>query len=155
MANKVKIKVKQTGRVRAPNLQDPQLAKIGNAMVAAQLDRWSKAVNADGVPAKKLSVRYAIIKQKYLHKRAFRDNKMTGLLVDNFKLRKAANGMIRAENSTRLARQHATSAAKYDQLIGFAVTDARVVFAATQAEYGEYVKRAWIPLDGTRGNPAK
>ena len=155
MANSVKIKVKQTGRVKAPNLADPQLARIGSSMLVAQFARWFKGVNADGIQAKKLSVRYAIIKQKYLHKRPIRDNWMTGAMAKNFAVRKAADGQIRAENSTRLAREHAQGSQKYEEMIGFAVSDAQVVIGETQKEYGNYVQTAWIPLGSTQGNPAK
>jgi hypothetical protein len=154
MANSVNIKVVQTGRVRGPNLSDPQLKAIGDAMVAEQKSRWAQAKNADGQPAKKLSVKYAIIKQKTLHRRAVRDMSMTGATIKNFTLRKAANGTIRAENTTRLERQKAQRANVYEQMIGFAVTDARVVFAEAQQEYGQYVETAWIPLGGTRRRPA-
>jgi hypothetical protein len=150
MANGVQIQVTKSGRVRGPNLADPQLAAIGAAMVAEQKDRWSKAIDANGQPARKLSVKYAIIKQAVLHKRPSRDNVMTGLMKQNFTLRKAANGVIRAENTTRLARQHAQRANSYDQMIGFAVTDAKVIFDGAQAEYGKYVNTAWIPLDTGR-----
>ena len=150
MAVTFQYSVPKSGRVRGPNLADPQLAAIGAAMVAAQKDRWAKGVDANGQPAKKLSVRYAIIKQAVLHKRPQRDNVMTGLLKQNFTLRKAANGVIRAENTTRLARAHATRANSYDQMIGFAVTDAKVIFDGAQAEYGKYVNTAWIPLDTGR-----
>lgn len=145
----MKTKVK-SGRVRGPNLSDPALKVIGNAMVAAQKDRWAKGIDAAGQPATKLSVRYAIIKQAVLHERPIRNNRMTGLLVENFTLRKAANGVIRAENTTRLARQHAMRANGYDQMIGFALTDFKVVIDGAQAQYGEYAKTAWIPL-GTSG----
>lgn len=154
MAVQVKISVQQTGRVRGPNLSDPALKQIGDKMVAAQKDRWAKAVDASGQPAKKLSVRYAIIKQAALHKRAVRDMRMTGATIANFTLRKAANGMIRAENTTRLERQKALRANSYDQMIGFAVTDTKVVFDEAQAQYGQYVNTAWIPIGGTRRRPS-
>lgn len=154
MANSVNIQVKKTGRIRGPNLSDPQLKVIGDKMVAAQKDRWSRVVDATGQPAAKLSVRYAIIKQAVLHKRAVRDMCMTGQTIKNFTLRKAANGTIRAENTTRLERQKAMRANSYDQMIGFANTDAQVVFAEAQAQYGQYLNTAWIPVDGTRRRPS-
>lgn len=144
------IKVKRTGRVRPPNLSDPQLKAIGDQMVAEQKARWAKAYDANGQPAKKLSVRYAIIKQAVLHKRPARDMKMTGATIANFQLRKAADGRIRAENTKKLERQKASRANSYDQMIGFAVTDAKVIFDGAQAEYGKYVNTAWIPLDTGR-----
>jgi len=154
MANSVKIGVTQTGRVRGPNLSDQALKAIGDKMVAEQKARWAKAVNADGQPAKKLSVKYAIIKQKTLHKRPVRDMWMTGATVKNFTLRKAANGVIRAENTTRLERAKALRANGYEQMIGFAVTDANVVFGEAQVQYGQYLKNAWIPLGGTTRRPS-
>lgn len=144
------ITVKRTGRVRPPKLDDPQLKAIGEAMVLQQKARWAKAVNADGQTAKKLSVKYAIIKQAVLHKRATRDMSMTGATIKNFQLRKATLGSIRAENTTRLERSKALRANGYDQMIGFALSDAKVVFDATQNEFGQWVNKAWIPLDGQR-----
>jgi hypothetical protein len=155
MANSVKIKVKQTGRVKAPNLQDPALARMGSSMRVAQFVRWFKGVDANGQPAKKLSIKYAIIKQKYLHKRPIRDNWMTGAMAKNFAVRKAAAGTIRVENSTRLGRAHANGSQKYAEMIGFAVTDINNVIGEAQKEYGEYVKTAWIPVGSTQGSPLK
>lgn len=146
MSDGLKVRVTKTGRVRGPNLSDPQLKAVGDAMVAAQLERWSKAINADGNPAKKLSVRYAIIKQKSLGKKPVRDMSMTGMTVANFKLRKAAQGVIRAENSTRMARAHATRASLYEQMIGFAGTDQVAIFRASQEQYGKWLQKAWVPV---------
>ena len=143
--------VKKNGRLRGPNLSDPQLKAIGDKMVAEQKARWAKSYNAQGLPAAKLSVRYAIIKQAVLHKRPKRDMVMTGRLLANFTLRRAAEGRIRAENTTRIARDHARRANSYDQMIGFALTDFKVVTDAAQAEYQNYVRTAWIPVGpGTR-----
>jgi len=144
----------QSGRVRGPNLSDPQLKAIGDKMVAEQKARWARATDAAGQPGKKLSVRYAIIKQKYTHKRPVRDMFMTGKTVANFSLRKAAGGVIRAENTTRLERAKAMRANKYDQMIGFAVTDAKVVFDEAQNQYGQWLQRAWIPVGATTRRPS-
>ena len=147
MPDGMKTTMKKDGRMRGPNLSDPQLTAIGNAMVAEQKDRWSKGIDANGQPAKPLGKRYAIIKQAVLHKRPIRDNFITGLLVKNFTLRKAAEGRIRAENTTRLAREHATRANSYDQMIGFSMLDVAVVAAESQKAYQAYLNKAWIPLD--------
>lgn len=149
----VEIKVVETGRIRGPNLSDPALKAIGDKMVAAQLDRWSRSIDASGQPAKKLSVKYAIIKQAYLHKRPTRDMRMTGKTIANFSLRKAANGVIRAENTTRLERAKALRANSYDQMIGFAISDNKVVFDETQVQFGQWVAKAWIPTTGTARRP--
>ena len=154
MPSGVKITVPKTGRVRGPNLSDPQLKAIGDAMVAEQKRRWSTAVDASGQPAAKLSVRYAIIKQQYTHKRPVRDMVMTGATLKNFTLRKAAGGKIRAENTTRLERAKALRANSYDQMIGFANSDAKVVFDETQVQYGKYVQKAWIPVGPTNRRPS-
>lgn len=142
----VSVKVKQSGRVKAPNLSDPQLKAIGEEMVAAQKARWAKAVNADGNPAKKLSVKYAIIKQKTLHKRAVRDMQMTGSLIKNFQLRKAAAGTIRAENTTRIDRAAASKCQGYEQMIGFAGSDLNIVFNESVKQYGVWLQKAWVPI---------
>jgi len=144
----VKIKVPRTGRVRAPDLSDPQLKSIGEAMLAAQKDRWSKATNAEGNSAKKLSFRYFKEKQKLRGGRPVRDMIMTGDLAKNFTLRKAANGTIRAENTSKVNRDKAKRCQQYEQMIGFAGSDSKVVFEESLKEYGTYVKRAWWPLAG-------
>jgi hypothetical protein len=154
MAGGVQITVPKTGKVRGPNLSDPQLKAIGDAMVAEQKARWGKSIDAGGQPAKKLAVRYAIIKQAVLHKRAVRDMRLTGATIANFTLRKAADGRIRAENTTRLERAKALRANSYDQMIGFANSDAKVVFDETQVQYGKYVQTAWIPITGTNRRPS-
>ena len=142
------------GRVRPPNLSDPQLKAIGDQMVAEQKARWAKAYDANGQPAKKLSVRYAIIKQAVLHKRPARDMKMTGATIANFQLRKAADGRIRAENTKKLERQKASRANSYDQMIGFALSDFKVVIGEAQQQYGQYAKTAWLPVEGTNRRPS-
>lgn len=148
------ITVTRTGRIRPPNLPDLQLKAIGLQMVLDQKARWAAGVNADGIPAKKLSVRYAIIKQAVLHKRPKRDMTMTGRTVANFQLRKAANGIIRAENTTKLERQKCQTVQLYDQMIGFSLSDAKNVFQDIEKEFGKYVGTAWIPLDGTTRRPS-
>jgi hypothetical protein len=153
MANYCKTRYRG-GHVRAPKLEDPQMAKIGQLMVDEQKRRWKKAVDADGMAAKKLSVKYFFLKRQYLGGGTpVRDNQITGLLVKNFTLRKATANQIRAENTSREARQHANQAQGYDQMIGFAISDMKVVFDATQQEYGNYVKTAWVPVGSTIGKP--
>ena len=146
MPTSFKYTTKKTGKLKGPNLSDPQLRIIGELMVEAQTDRWFKSIDATGSPALKLARRYAIIKQAVLHKRPVRDMVLTGKTLANFSLRKAAEGRIRAENTTRLERQKALRANSYDQMIGFALTDVKVVLTAAQAEYGQYVSKAWVPL---------
>jgi hypothetical protein len=117
-------------------------------MVAAQKDRWSKAINAEGNAAKPLSKKYFFMKRKAMggRGRPVRDMKMTGVTVENFQLRKAINGIIRAENTTREARKHATKSQKIEEMIGFAGTDQIGVFKDAQAQYGKWPQKAWIPI---------
>jgi len=142
----VKVKVKSSGRVRGPNLSDPQLKIIGDAMVKAQKERWAKAVNADGQPAKKLSVKYFFEKRKLRGGRPVRDMIMTGALAANFQLRKAADGTIRAENTTKVNRDKAKRCQQYDQMIGFSGSDSSVVFNESLKQYGNYLIKAWMPI---------
>jgi hypothetical protein len=143
----LKIKVTQTGRIKPPNLDNGQLTAIGNDMVAAQKERWSKGINAEGNPAKPLSKRYLFIKKKFTGaSRPIRDMKMTGQTLANFSLRKAVNGVIRAENSTRETRRRALRSQQVEEMIGFAGSDQVVVFREALDQYGSWLKRAWVPL---------
>jgi hypothetical protein len=143
----LKVKVKRTGRVKEPNLSDPQLKAIGEEMVAAQKLRWSKGINAEGNAAKKLSVKYFFIKRKLRGvSRPVRDMNLSGATIKNFSLRKASNGQIRAENTSRATRKSATGANNIEQMIGFAGTDQNSLFKASQLQYGIYLQRAWVPI---------
>jgi hypothetical protein len=143
----LKVKVKRTGRVKEPNLSDPQLKIIGEEMVTTQKLRWSKAVNAEGNAAKKLSVKYFFIKRKLRGvSRPVRDMNLSGATIKNFSLRKASNGQIRAENTSRATRKSATGANNIEQMIGFAGTDQNSLFKASQLQYGIYLQRAWVPI---------
>jgi hypothetical protein len=145
MASNNPIKVKQTGRIRPPNLDNGQLTAIGKEMVVAQKLRWSQAVNTTGTAARQLSKRYLFIKKKYRRvNRPVRDMRMTGLTIDNFQLRKAINGVIRAENTSREGRRRAQRAQQYEDMIGFAGSDQIVVFREAQAQYGKWLQRAWV-----------
>jgi hypothetical protein len=141
------VKVTKTGRVRGPNLSDPQLKAIGDAMVKAQKARWDDGVNASGNQAKPLSKKYFFMKRSVLHQTSpIRDMKMTGATVANFSLRKANNGVIRAENTTRAARDHANRAQGAEEMIGFAGSDQIVVFRESQLQYGLFLQKAWVPI---------
>lgn len=143
----VKVKVKKSGRVKGPNLEDPQLTEIGNEMVRVQKLRWNDGIDAEGNQAKKLSFKYFKEKQKFTGQPSpIRDMSMTGDTVKNFTLRRAAQGQIRAENTSRLARSKALRSQDYEEMIGFAGSDQIAIFKATQLQYGIYVQKAWIPI---------
>jgi hypothetical protein len=148
-ANKfgLRIQVKQSGRMKPPNLEDKQLKLIGDRMVAAQLARWKKGYNSNGVKGKRLSLKYAAEKRAFTRNQfPIRDMKMTGRTIQNFTLRKAARGIIRAENTTRLERAKAMRAQKADDMIGFAPSDFIVVYRSMMDAYGQWASKAWIPV---------
>jgi hypothetical protein len=141
------IKVKKTGRIRQPKLDKGPLTAIGNVMVAAQKRRWERAYTADGQPAKKLSVRYAIMKGKYLHTaRPKRDMRLTGQTIANFQLRKAINDQIRAEPTQRKTRERARRAQQFADMIGFAGSDINAVAHESEKQYGKLLQKMWVPI---------
>jgi hypothetical protein len=146
VANGVRVRFKG-GRIATPKLDNGPLTRIGNDMVAAQKKRWAFGVNSDGTAAKPLAVKYLIQKAKYTgNPNPIRDMKMTGRTLENFQLRKAMDGTIRAENTTRLERQKATQAQQWEDMIGFAPTDQIAVFRSADAEYDRWLQKAWVPL---------
>lgn len=141
------IKVKRTGRIQAPNLDMRAYTDIGNLMVKNQKERWSKAINAEGNAAKPLSVKYIFEKRAYTgNTKPKRDMKMTGDTIANFQLRKARDGVIRAENTSRLAKQKAQRAQNYEQMIGFSGEEQVAIFKKGEEIFGDKMKRAWIPI---------
>lgn len=146
MSSGVRIRFKG-GRINAPKLDNGPMTKIGNDMVAAQKKRWAFGVNSDGAAAKPLAVSYIIQKAKFTgNSHPIRDMKMTGRTVENFQLRKAMDGTIRAENTTRLERAKATRAQQAEDMIGFAPSDQIAVFRSADAEYDRWLQKAWVPL---------
>ena len=147
MAKPVDVKVVKTGRFKPPVLDNGKLTEIGNKMVAAQKQRWSQGRNATDAKARPLSKPYLFRKAKLRRtNRPIRDLHLTGLLLSNFTLRKAVNGVIRAEPTSREGRKHATSATEKDQMIGFAGSDAAAVFDETAKQYGSLAEKMWFPV---------
>jgi len=149
MADGLNVRVTKSGKVKKATLDQGPLTAIGEKMVAAQKLRWSKGIDANDQGAKPLSKRYLFIKQKIrgVH-RPIRDMHLSGETLANFGLRKAINGVIRAENSTRKTRARAQGAQAFAQMIGLSGTDQIVVFNEAQRQYGEALKQAWIPVTG-------
>lgn len=148
MAGPVAISVIKTGKFRKPVLDNAQLTAIGTGMVAKQKARWAAALNADDQKAKPLSKPY-LYKKARIRKtnRPVRDLHLTGLLLENFRLRKAIDGIIRAEPTSRAGRQHATSATRDDQMIGFSLSDAKQVYDETERQYGRLAEKMWFQID--------
>ena len=149
MAKGLTVAVKRTGRIKPATLDHGPLTEIGRAMVLAQKARWARGVNANDQSAKPLSKRYLFAKQKIrgVH-RPIRDMHLSGETIANFQLRKAINGVIRAENTTRKTRARARGAEKYDEMIGLAGSDQIVIFRNAQAQYGKALQKAFVPLSG-------
>ena len=147
MAGGIKVKLKRTGRLRKPTLDYGQLFHIGTHMVEKQKARWAAGLNANDGTAAPLSKRYMFYKAKVRKtNRPKRDMRLSGLLWNNFSLRKAINGVIRAENTTREARDHATSANAKDQMIGFSGSDLKVIYNESQRAYGSLAKNLWYEV---------
>jgi hypothetical protein len=146
----MKIKVPKTGVLKKPRLDNGTLTKIGASMVRNQLARWRDHKNANGNEAKPLSKMYTFVKKRALgiRQRPYRDQRgLTGVLIQSFSLRKAINNTIRAENTSRVGRQHANQAQQYEEMIGFSGPEQVGVFRSVQDAYGAFVKRAWLQVN--------
>lgn len=146
-AVRFKISVPLSGQLAPPLLSQSQMVDIGQAMVTAQKDRWAKGINAAGVTAAPLHRVTAKAKRTF-GKKPIRDMNMTGLVRNNFTLRKATATEVRAECTSSEARRHARSAQRFEQMIGFAPQDELAVFAHAYRAYGLYLQRAWRPSRG-------
>lgn len=144
---------------RLANLDNGQLTQIGRPMVIAQKQRIRRGINANNQPAKELSKAYKLRKTRVLRRIgkltgtfAVRDMVFTGATLENFSLRKAINGVIRAEPSTQWARtraQKAVSGGADAQLIGFSGDDATVVITEAERQYGHNIRKAVLKLAGS------
>jgi len=143
-AIRFKMAVDKTGQVQPANLTSAQLKAIGQVMVRAQKERWSRGVNADDQTARPLHRITAKGKVTY-GANPIRDMVMTGLTKENFTLRKWTATDIRAENTSREARRHARQAQRFEQMIGISPNDRDQIFGAVYRAYSAYLKRAWKP----------
>jgi hypothetical protein len=137
-----RIKVDQTGRVEPPVLTQEQLNDIGETMVRNQKERWTRGVNALDQQARPLAPVTAKGKVTY-GKRPIRDMEMTGVVRENFTLRKATMTEILAENTSVAGRMHARKAQKFERMIGLAPSERTALFLHAQRAYSIYLKRAW------------
>jgi hypothetical protein len=125
------------------------MTRIGKEMVARQKARWAAHKNASGNEAKPLSKKYVFIKKRIRGGGTqYRDNHLSGVMIENFLLRKAIGKEIRAENTSRIGREHARGQDKYEHMIGFSGPEQSALFKDAKKEYGQYLKSAWIPLSG-------
>jgi len=145
--DEVKITVKKRGFFRAPKLDNGTLTQIGIEMVAAQKARWARAENADGTKAKPLSKKYIFQKAKIRRtNRPVRDLHLSGTLLENFSLRKAINGLVRANPTSRKAIEHARLGQEKEAMIGFAPSDIRVVGEAAEKAFADLTQRLWYQI---------
>ena len=162
----VKVSVKRSVRLRGPNLDNGALTKIGEVMVATIKARIAQGMDADGNKALPLSRSYAIFKTGYLKKnrgigtnRPIRDLSLSGVSMQNYTLRRAADNVIRADATTRMARlkltegqqqqrkkKGVTSTLGVSQMFGWEGRNVADVLAETRKQYGKFVKKAVIPI---------
>lgn len=162
----VKVSVKRSVRLRGPNLDNGALTKIGEVMVATIKARIAQGMDADGNKALPLSRSYAIFKTGYLKKnrgigtnRPIRDLSLSGVSMQNYTLRRAADNVIRADATTRMARlkltegqqqqrkkKGVTSTLGVSQMFGWEGRNVADVLAETRKQYGNFVKKAVIPI---------
>jgi hypothetical protein len=163
---KVKVTVKRSVRLRGPNLDNGVLTKIGEVMVSTIKARIAQGLDADGNKALPLSRSYAIFKAGYLKKnrgigtnRPIRDLSLSGASLQNYTLRRAADNVIRADATTRMARlkltqgqqqqrkrKGVTSTLGTSQMFGWEGRNVADVLAETRKQYGDLVKKAVIPI---------
>jgi hypothetical protein len=163
---RVKVTVKRSVRLRGPNLDNGALTKIGEVMVSTIKARIAQGLDADGNKALPLSRSYAIFKAGYLKKnrgigtnRPIRDLSLSGESLQNYTLRRAADNVIRADATTRMARlkltqgqqqqrkkKGVTSTLGTSQMFGWEGRNVADVLAETRKQYGDLVKKAVIPI---------
>jgi hypothetical protein len=163
---KVKISVKRSVRLRGPNLDNGALTKIGEVMVSTIKARIAQGLDADGNKALPLSRSYAIFKAGYLKRnrgigtnRPIRDLSLSGVSMQNYTLRRAADNVIRADATTRMARlkltqgqqqqrkkKGITSTLGTSQMFGWEGRNVADVLDETRKQYRDLVKKAVIPI---------
>jgi len=138
-------KVKKSGRFQLPDLDGGFYQAIGTEMVRSMRARIARGRNAYGQMAKPLSKGYA--KQKMTYRKIanpIRDMNMTGLAMNNFRLRKANAGVIRADITEAEPRRHALRAQSFEHMFGWAPQDKANVTKLCKLKYGVASKNAWV-----------
>lgn len=136
--------VTKTGHLGSIELGSSQLRQLGINMVDRQKERWSRGINAEGHQARPLAPVTAKGKRTF-GKKPIRDMDMTGLTRENFSLRAWAQGVLRAENTSRAGRMHARKAQIFEHMIGISPQERDAVFTDAYRMYEAYLKTIWKP----------
>lgn len=143
------IKVTESGRLKFMNLSRDQLQGIGNRIAAAQVSRWLQGINAQGQPAKPLSKGYAAQKARFTgNPQPKRDNWLTGAMANDFTVRRAGDNKILIYPEQPANRDAAAHSEQYENMIGFAPSDERLVYSEITAAFAALAIEAWEPVNG-------
>lgn len=137
---KFKLKIVSTGTMKAPKLTTAEYRALGEEIVAAMKRRLARGINNEGNPAYPLSDYYARIKAKIRRTRhPIRDLHLTGMTLNDFQVRRAWGGIIRAGPQLPTARKRALLAQLIDPLIGFTDYEQRAVVKRVRQLYGRKI----------------
>ena len=139
---RLRVYVKKQLVVNSLAFRPQQMYKIGHAGTLDVKMRVGAAVNANDAPAKKLTKRYAIYKNKVVRMgRVKRDLTLTGAMLQNFQVRTVSNNSAQARNSTRKDREKANRNQQREPWILFSPNNQRAVLRVTQQVFGDIVKQ--------------
>src|SRR4030095_1477667 len=136
-----RIKIKATGKLKAPKVTTAEYRELGNAMVANMKKRIARGINADNMPAAPLSPLYAKYKARARHtRRPIRDMFLTGLTLGSYQVQRAWGGVIRAERSNQTARKRAFINQHLEPMFGFTDSEAEAVVKRARQLFGRKIE---------------
>jgi len=131
-------------RVDHLNFKQFQMLKLGTVGVAAVKNRLAAGRGPHDGPAKPLTKRYARYKSKRLRKRAVRDLRLTGQMLDNLKVRTVSEKRAYAGLTSRKARIKGRANTRIEPWLVFSPRNRLAVARAAERMFRENIKRLWL-----------
>ena len=140
----VKIAVKTNGKLAQLKMSAREYREIGEVMLDSMKLRILKGINADGQKASPLSPAYARIKAEIRNtRRPIRDMFLSGMTLNDYRVRKAHGGQIVCEPASTEAQKRAILAQRIEPMFGFTNAEEKAVVKHVRQIYGRHAQVLW------------
>jgi len=142
----VRIKARSRIRLTGTTFRQFQMLQVGKAALESFKKRVTSGRTPQDTPSKPLTKGYAIRKTKQLRRKADRDLRLSGAMLDNLTVRSANDNQVTASLTSRKQRIKALANERIQPWLAFSPSDRRNVVQVAQALFRtivRYMVRRW------------
>lgn len=147
---RIRVYVKRKLELGRLTLDQQKMYKIGMIAVGTVKDRVKAGVNDQDAASKPLATRYAILKQKTLHKRPIRDLSLTGAMLDNFTVRTVSDHSAYANLTTNDLRTRARANNEIELWVSYSRKNIATIIPQATVLVNEALRAAIKSMPGTK-----